>query len=187
MKRINAIVVDDEIGAVHTLRGMLEEYCPMVNIIAAANTVEQGVRVAKQYRPDIVFLDIEIPPNGNGFDFLRQTEDCDFNIIFTTAYAHYAIQAINDVQPVAYLVKPYRVAELGQPVPITGALSWAICIRAISCFAIPKSSTARPTALAPYFTLSVLAHSSIIPCTVLYAKWRRNSPTTCFTASTTVT
>lgn len=116
MKRINAIVVDDEIGAVHTLRGMLEEYCPMVNIIAAANTVEQGVRVAKQYRPDIVFLDIEIPPNGNGFDFLRQTEDCDFNIIFTTAYAHYAIQAINDVQPVAYLVKPYRVAELVQAI-----------------------------------------------------------------------
>ena len=112
MRNINAVVIDDERSAVHSLRGMLEEYCPMVNIIAAAHTVEQGVKVTRQYKPGIVFLDIEITPNGNGFDFLRQTEDCEYGLIFTTAHAQYAIQAINMAQPLAYLVKPYRVPEL---------------------------------------------------------------------------
>lgn len=116
MKKINAIVIDDEAGAVHTLRGLLEEYCPIVSIIAAANTVEQGVHIARQYKPDIVFLDIAIESNANGFDFVRQTEDCNFNIIFITAYGHYAIQAINEVRPIAYLVKPFRVADLVQAI-----------------------------------------------------------------------
>lgn len=116
MKRINAIIIDDEAGAVHTLRGMLAEFCPMVHVQSIANNIEQGVKAARQYRPEVVFLDIEMPPQGTGFDFLRQTEDCDFGVIFTTAHAHYAIQAINSAQPVAYLVKPIKVSELTQAI-----------------------------------------------------------------------
>ncbi|MBK6929556.1 MAG: response regulator transcription factor [Saprospirales bacterium] len=120
MKRINAVILDDEDSAVHTLRGMLGDFCPMVNVIHVANSIEQGVRAVNQYRPEVVFLDIELPPTGNGFDFLRQTEHLHFGVIFTTAYAHYAIQAINDVQPWAYLVKPYKTNELVQAVHIAG-------------------------------------------------------------------
>jgi two-component system LytT family response regulator len=116
MKRINAIIIDDEAGAVHTLSGMLAEFCPMVHILSIADNIEQGIRAVRQYRPELVFLDIEMPPQGTGFDFLRQTEDCDFGVIFTTAHAHYAIQAINNVQPIAYLVKPIRVSELIQAI-----------------------------------------------------------------------
>lgn len=169
MRRINAIVVDDEISAVHTLRSMLEEYCPKVNIIAVANSIEQGVRAVRQYRPDVVFLDIEIPPQGTGFDFLRQTEDCEFGVIFTTAYAHHAIQAINEAQPWAYLVKPYRVAELVQAIQVAAV----------------KSSQAGPPADPAHrgIMLSdmrkgnlVLRHSDILycqadgPCTAFYVQ-----------------
>ena len=116
MKRINAVIIDDELSAVHVLRGMLAEFCPMVHVQSVANSIDQGVRAVRQYQPDVVFLDIEIPPEGTGFDFLRQTEDCDFGVIFTTAYTHYAIQAINDAQPIAYLVKPIKVPELIQSI-----------------------------------------------------------------------
>jgi len=116
MKRIKSIIIDDEISAVHTLRGMLDEFCPMVNVVQAVNNIEQAVQAVKHYHPEVVFLDIEMPPNGTGFDFLRQTEDLSYGVIFTTAYAHYAIQAINEAQPWAYLVKPYKSAELVQAI-----------------------------------------------------------------------
>lgn len=116
MKRINAVIVDDEATAAQTLRGMLAEFCPMVNVIQVANSIDTGVNAVEQYRPEIVFLDIEMPPYGTGFDFLRQTEHLPFGVIFTTAYPHYAVQAINDVQPWAYLIKPYKTVELIQAI-----------------------------------------------------------------------
>lgn len=118
MKHVNAIIVDDEASAALTLIGMLDEFCPTVNILHTANSVEQGVFAANQYRPDLVFLDIEIAPNGNGFDFLRQTNQLSFGVIFTTAHAHYAVRAINTAQPWAYLIKPYKSQELMQAVQI---------------------------------------------------------------------
>ncbi|MBL7775847.1 MAG: response regulator transcription factor [Saprospiraceae bacterium] len=118
MKRINAVIIDDEITAAHTLRGMLAEFCPMVNVIQVANDIESALRIVEQYRPEVVFLDIEMPPHGTGFDFLNQTQHLSFGVIFTTAYPHYAVKAINDVQPWAYLVKPYKTVELIQAVHI---------------------------------------------------------------------
>lgn len=123
MRRINAIIVDDETSAVHSLKGMLDELCPMVSVLGTATSVEQGVAIANQYHPQIVFLDIEMSPNGNGFDFLRQTEHLHFGVIFTTAYQHYAVQAINEFQPWAYLIKPYKSAELVQAVHVAALMS----------------------------------------------------------------
>ncbi len=122
MKKINTLLVDDEISAVNTLRGMLGGYCPMVNIVATALTVEEAVSAAAQYKPELVFLDIEMPPFGNGFDFLeRASRHNNFGIIFTTAYPKYAIQAINTVQPWAYLVKPFSVNELVEAVEVAAS------------------------------------------------------------------
>jgi len=120
MNHINAMIVDDENGAVNTLRGMLGEFCPEVRIVAEANSVEGALRAATQYRPDLVFLDIEMPPFGNGFDFLRPFQTLPFGVIFTTAYPQYAVEAINTVQPWAYLVKPYRVVDLMAAVRTAG-------------------------------------------------------------------
>lgn len=121
MRDITAILIDDEISAINTLRGMLGEFCTKVRVLAEAHTIDEAVQAVSEFKPDVVFLDIEIPPFGNGFDFLRQTNDHKFGVIFMTAYPHYAVRAINDVQPWAYLIKPFRVADLVQAVQVATA------------------------------------------------------------------
>lgn len=113
---IVAILVDDEAGALKTLRGMLNAYCPQIVIGGTATSIKEAVEVAAAIDPDLVFLDIEIKPFGNGFDFLKQCSPFTFGVIFTTAHPQYAIDAIRLAQPWAYLVKPYSVRELRQAV-----------------------------------------------------------------------
>ena len=109
---ITALIIDDEQGAINSLRQMLREYCPAVTGLFAAETVKDALKSAAAVKPDLVFLDIEMPPLGSGFDFLKNCADIQFGVIFTTAYPQYAVRAINAVQPWAYLVKPFSVAEL---------------------------------------------------------------------------
>lgn len=117
-RAIIALIVDDETGAINTLNGMLNEYCPDIHIGAAATSVSEAIQQARQIDPDVVFLDIEMPPMGSGFDFLKAFPNPGFGVIFTTAYPQYAIQAINTIQPWAYLVKPYSVSDLKKAVNI---------------------------------------------------------------------
>ncbi len=112
MKKINTLIVDDEESAINTLRGMLGSYFPQIEVVAAANNVEDALQKAAAHQPNLVFLDVEMPPFGSGFDFLEKCPNRNFGVIFVTAYPKYAIKAINDVQPWGYLVKPYSVNEL---------------------------------------------------------------------------
>lgn len=115
--KINTLIVDDEIGALKSLTYMLEAYCPNIRVVCATTLMSEAVQAANNMRPDVVFLDIEMPPN-NGFDFLKQCPNHDFGVIFTTAYPQYAIKAINAIQPWSYLVKPFSVAQLLEAVKI---------------------------------------------------------------------
>lgn len=113
MRKINALLVDDETGALNTLGGMLGEYCPRVKVVATARSVDEAVRAAAQWKPDLVFLDIQMQPFGTGFDFLdRAWRNGAFGVIFTTAFPEYAVKAIQAVQPWGYLVKPFSVHAL---------------------------------------------------------------------------
>jgi two-component system LytT family response regulator len=119
MKHINTLLIDDETGALNTLNGMLGEYCPQIRVVGTARSVDEAVRAAARWKPDLVFLDIRMPPFGTGFDFLQQAwTQGAFGVIFTTAYPEYAIQAIKAVQPWAYLVKPYSVSDLVDAVQV---------------------------------------------------------------------
>lgn len=111
---IQALIVDDEPSAIETLLGMLGRFCPQVSVLAAVTSVEEALLALQQHDPDLVFLDIELPPFGKGFDLLRAVPERRFHVVFTTAYAEYAVQAINEAQPLGYLVKPYRVSDLMQ-------------------------------------------------------------------------
>lgn len=112
MKKINTLIVDDEESAINTLRGMLSNYFPQIEVVAVATNVDEALLKAAAHQPQLVFLDVEMPPFGSGFDFLEKCTNRTFGVIFVTAYPKYAIKAINDAQPWGYLVKPYSVGEL---------------------------------------------------------------------------
>ncbi|MBL7828256.1 MAG: response regulator transcription factor [Saprospiraceae bacterium] len=112
MNKIKTILIDDEEGALNTLRGMLYKFCPNVHIVAEATTPHDAVTKIKKYQPDLLLMDIEMPPFGTSFDIIKQVQDYEFGVILITAYPHYAIEAINILQPWAYLVKPFSVLKL---------------------------------------------------------------------------
>jgi two-component system LytT family response regulator len=107
---LNVLIVDDEKANRNTLKKLLNEYCPSVNIIGETSSVEESLEFLKTHKPDVVFLDVEMP-NGTGFDFIRRAGKIDFKIIFVTAHSHYAIKAIK-FSAFDYLLKPVDTDEL---------------------------------------------------------------------------
>jgi two-component system LytT family response regulator len=80
--------------------------------------VEDSVVAVHNNKPDIVFLDVEMP-GSSGFDFLKQLKEINFEIIFTTAYGQYAVQAIR-FSALDYLMKPIVVEDLVEAVKRAG-------------------------------------------------------------------
>ena len=103
-KGISAIIIDDEERARRTLRLLIEEFCPNVEILGTYKNVPEGVLAINKLNPQLVFLDIEMP-EYNGFELLGFFRDVDFEIIFVTAYNQYALKAF-EVSAVDYLLKP---------------------------------------------------------------------------------
>lgn len=112
MKRINTILIDDEAGALNTLRGMIYKFCPNIRILAEATTPDDAIAKIRKFKPELLLMDIEMPPFGTSFDILKQISDLNFGVIFITAYPQYAVDAINVIQPWAYLVKPFSIVKL---------------------------------------------------------------------------
>lgn len=107
---LRAIIVDDERGGREALAALLANHCPSVEVIGMADSAATGAEAIRGLRPDLVFLDIEMP-YGNGFDLLEMARGIDFGVIFTTAYDHYAIKAIR-LCALDYLLKPIDADEL---------------------------------------------------------------------------
>lgn len=118
MKR--AMIVDDESNAREALRLMLEIYCPEIEVVTEAGSAKEALTELKIHGPEIVFLDIQMP-GMNGFEFLQQAENRDFQTIITTAYDRYAMKAIK-YSAIDFLLKPIRIDEL------KGAVSKAISL-----------------------------------------------------------
>lgn len=89
---------------------VIEQYCPELNCLGTANSALEGKRLAEEYKPDIVFLDINMPVL-DGFDFLEMLPEKNFMLVFVTAHEEFAIEAIR-VNAVDYLVKPINIDEL---------------------------------------------------------------------------
>ena len=111
---IRAIIVDDEDASRITLKALLGRYVPDVQIIAEAVDVESGLATIKQFTPDLVFLDIQMP-DGSGFRLLEMLPEIDFDVIFTTAFDQYAIKAIK-FSALDYLLKPIVPDDLKKAV-----------------------------------------------------------------------
>jgi two-component system LytT family response regulator len=81
---ISAIVVDDEKNGRENLSGLIKNYCPQINILGEANSVAQAIIEIQFNKPQLIFLNIEMP-GGNGFELLKHFEDFLFEVIFVTA------------------------------------------------------------------------------------------------------
>lgn len=105
-----AIIIDDETSSRNSLRQKLTNHCTEIEIIGECENGEAGIKMLTNKKPDIVFLDVEMP-RMNGFTMLQQLPQKNFEVIFITAYDHYAIKAIK-FSALDYLVKPVAIEDL---------------------------------------------------------------------------
>ena len=112
MDRFTALLVDDERLARKELRSMLAEH-EIIDVVGEAETVAQAAELVRAKKPDVVFLDIQLP-GETGFDLLEKISTAT-QIIFVTAFDAYAIRAF-EVNALDYLLKPINPARLAQAI-----------------------------------------------------------------------
>lgn len=110
-----AIIVDDENRSVETLKSIIQQFCSNeVEIVGTANSVQEAYTLIHLVKPDIVFLDVEMP-HGSGFDLLERIPKPNFEVIFTTGFDRYAVTAIK-FSALDYLLKPINIEEVKEAV-----------------------------------------------------------------------
>ncbi len=108
--RISSIIIDDELNNIENLESLLNKYCHEITVVASATDADNGLVLINNHKPDLVFLDIQMP-GKSGFDMLKMFPQINFEIIFITAYDQYGIQAIK-FSALDYLLKPVVISEL---------------------------------------------------------------------------
>jgi len=109
MTKFTAILIDDEKIARTRLGRLLSEYDDLFQIIAEAKNGEEGLEMIKRLKPDVIFLDIQMP-GKTGFEILNELEVLPM-VIFCTAHEEFALQAFNTMA-LDYLVKPIEQDRL---------------------------------------------------------------------------
>jgi two-component system LytT family response regulator len=107
---IRAILIDDEPKSIQSLEWDLTFYSDQLHVVGTFINVIEAVRKIERLQPDVVFLDIEMP-KMDGFQFLENFQDRNFEVIFVTAYAEHAISAIK-ASALDYLLKPIDKEDL---------------------------------------------------------------------------
>jgi two-component system, LytTR family, response regulator len=114
MDRIKAIITDDEAAARNVLSQLLKMEFSNLEIVALCSDVAQTVEAIKELKPDVVFLDVQMPSFA-GYEIIDFFEEINFEIIFVTAFDHYAIKAF-ELNAIDYLVKPINRKRLAKAV-----------------------------------------------------------------------
>ena len=147
-QQFKAIVIDDEPAARRLMKNLLSAYEDVLEVIDEAGNGREAVEKIENLKPDVIFLDIQMP-DLTGFEVIdRLTEKP--NIIFTTAYDQYAIKAFENFS-IDYLLKPIKEERLKQSIEKLrqfGRLNSSINVTAlqeiIRQFNAPKKATALP-------------------------------------------
>lgn len=112
--KLTAILIDDEPMALNAMERMLDKYCSNIEVIGKTKSPEEAVKLINELKPDILFLDIAMP-RMDGFTLLKSISYKNAQVIFTTAYDEYALQAFK-TSAADYLLKPIDAKELQQAV-----------------------------------------------------------------------
>lgn len=107
---IHAVIVEDEPRAQNVLKTLLEAHFPDVRVVGVAADVPAAVELIKDQKPELVFLDVELP-GQSGLSLFEHIDATQIHVVFTTAYTQYAIQAFQ-VSAVDYLLKPIQLDQL---------------------------------------------------------------------------
>jgi len=113
---ITTVIVDDEKPAREELAFLLKSF-PEVQLVAQGRNGLEGVALIKEHSPELVFLDVQMP-GLDGFGVLKKVMDRKVRmpqIVFATAYDHYAVQAF-EVNAVDYVLKPFDKARIGRAI-----------------------------------------------------------------------
>lgn len=111
MKKITAIIVDDEHLARENLKLLLNEFCPEIEVVGLGECIEDARTLIKNKMPDAVFLDIRMPSGEEGLELLSDVKTNKFQIVFVTAFKDYAIKAFN-ANAIHYILKPIDIDDL---------------------------------------------------------------------------
>jgi two-component system LytT family response regulator len=111
---IRSIIIDDEKNCVDSLAFDLRKNFPQIELIDTCTSPKQGLLSIRKQKPDLVFLDVQMPWM-NGFEMLEMLDEIDFAIIFTTAYDQFAAKAFR-LSAIDYLLKPVDLNDLKEAV-----------------------------------------------------------------------
>jgi two-component system, LytTR family, response regulator len=111
---VSTIIIDDERNNIEALKKLLDNFAGIIELRGTAENAEDGYSLIKEIKPQLVFLDIELP-FGNAFDLLEKLMPIDFEVIFFTAFDQYAIKAIK-YGVLDYLLKPVNQDDLGRAI-----------------------------------------------------------------------
>ncbi len=113
---ITALIIDDEQHCIERLSSLVEDnFSADINIVGKFSTSNDSIRAIQELRPELVFLDVQIESNKTGFDLLKQLGKINFDVIFTTAFEKYAVQAFK-FSAIDYLLKPIDKDDLEQAI-----------------------------------------------------------------------
>lgn len=107
---LRSIIIDDEDKGIDSIELLLQRYVPEVKIVATSTDPEEAIGLIEDYKPEIIFLDINMP-EMDGFELLENLSWKDFNLVFTTAHQEYALKALKN-NAIDYLLKPIDHNEL---------------------------------------------------------------------------
>ena len=111
---IRVVIIDDEQDAINSIELIINEYCFNATVVGNASSATEGREVILDMKPDLVFLDIEMP-RGNGFDMLEMLPERNFEVVFITAYNNFAIRAFKS-SAIDYILKPIDIDEFVEAV-----------------------------------------------------------------------
>lgn len=111
-EQLKAILIDDELAARNVMSNLLDWSNENVQVVAEAANLLAGIELIKEHNPDVVFLDVQMPDYA-GYEIVKFLDEINFEIIFVTAFDHYAIKAF-ELSALDYLVKPVERSRLQQ-------------------------------------------------------------------------